>query len=301
MQNFKKRLINSLGLYPFLLPALLLLLLFRYYPMRGILIAFMDFDIFMGMSESPWSGLNEFIKLFRSTEFLIVFKNTLVISIYKIVFLFPMGIIIALVLNELASVRYKRIVQTVLYIPHFFSWVVVASLFMNIFSVSGGIVNRLIVLFGGEHIPFMVSPKWFRFLLVFSSGWKESGWNAIVYIAAIAGIDPKLYEAAAIDGAGRFRRIISITLPSILPTAVMMFILRVGSLLNAGTQQILVMYNPVVYDVADVLGTYVYRMGLGKMEYSFSTAAGLFESVVGLIMVISCNALSRKIRGISIW
>ena len=292
---------DSLGYYAFLLPGLIALLLFKYYPMRGLLISFQDFDIFAGIGDSPWVGLLNFHNLFTSRDFLTVFRNTLIISCLKIIILFPFGVFIALVLNEVRSVAYKRFVQTVIYIPHFFSWVVVASLMTNFFSVSGGLVNRIIESLGGKSIGFMVSNSWFRSILVFSAGWKESGWNAIVYIAAIAGIDQELYEAASIDGAGRVGKIVHITLPSIMPTVTLMFILRIGSLLDAGTQQILVMYNPVVYDVADVIGTYVYRFGIGKMEYSPGAAAGLFNSVVGLILVITANWLSRKFRGVSIW
>lgn len=301
MGGHKRRIKDSLGYYAFLLPGLIALLLFKYYPMHGLIIAFQKFNIFVGISKSPWVGLKNFHDLFASRDFVTVFRNTVVISCLKIIILFPFGIFVALVLNELRSVAYKRIVQTVIYIPHFFSWVVVASLMTNFFSVSGGLVNRIISAMGGKSIGFLVSNSWFRWLLVFSSGWKESGWNAIVYIAAIAGIDQELYEAASIDGAGRVGRILHITLPCIMPTIILMFILRIGSILDAGTQQILVMYNPVVYDVADVIGTYVYRNGLGKMQYSPGAAAGLFNSLVGLILVITANRLSRKYRGVSIW
>ena len=297
----KLKMKDSLGYYIFLLPALIVLLVFRYYPMRGLFIAFQKFDIFAGIENSKFVGMQNYQRLFTSRDFLQVFRNTLVISALKIVLLFPMGIIVALILNELRSVVYKRFVQTVIYIPHFFSWVVVATLMNNFFSVSGGLMNRVINALGGESIGFLVSNTWFRSILIFSSGWKESGWNAIVYIAAIASINPDLYEAASIDGAGRLGKIRHITIPSIMPTVVMLLIIRVGWLLDAGTQQILVMYNPVVYEVADVIGTYVYRFGLGKMEYSLGAAAGLFNSVVGLLMVLLSNALSRKFRGVSIW
>lgn len=300
----RRRYLRSLrrhaDLYLLLVPALVALVIFKYVPMAGVQIAFRDYNIFKGLEGSPWVGMDNFRKLFGSAEFLSVLSNTLIISGYKILILFPMGVIIALLLNEMRSMAYKRVVQTVIYVPHFLSWVVVAGLFSTILA-SGGMVNKLIEACGMSRIHFMVSPRWFRTILVFSAGWKECGWNAIVFISAIAAIDQQMYEAARIDGAGRLRQIASITLPSIMPTVVLMFILRIGSLLTAGTQQILVMYNPVVYEVADVLGTYIYRMGLGKMEYSFSTAVGLFESVVGFGLVLVCNAASRRFVGSSIW
>lgn len=269
--------------------------------MYGVLIAFQDFNIFDGIFKSEWVGFENFAKLFRMEEFYSVFANTLLISIYKIIFLFPVPIIIALLLNEIRNMFFKRTVQTIIYMPHFLSWVIIAGLFINILSTSSGLINNIIKAFGGEPIAFLMDNRWFRSILVYSAGWKESGWNTIVYIAAIAGIEQEVYEAAIIDGAGRIKQMIYITIPSILSTIVMLFILRLGSILEAGTQQILVMYNPVVYKTADVIGTYVYRMGLGNMEYSFSTAVGLFNSVVGFILVISGNHLSKKAVQRSIW
>ncbi|MNI05299.1 putative multiple-sugar transport system permease YteP [compost metagenome] len=227
--------------------------------------------------------------------------NTLLISVYKIVLLFPVPILIALVLNEVRLMFFKRTIQTIIYLPHFLSWVIISGLFVTILSTSGGLVNNIIQWFGGEPISFFVSNQYFRSLVVFTAGWKEVGWNAIVFIAAIAGIDQEQYEAASIDGAGRIRRMLHISLPGILPTVVLMFILRLGSVLDAGTEQILTMYNPVVYETADVIGTFVYRIGLGKMDYSFSTAVGLFNSVVGFILIVSGNYISRKLLKRGIW
>lgn len=299
-RRYLRSLRRHADLYLLLLPALAALIVFKYVPMAGIQIAFRRYNIFAGIAGSPWVGLDNFRRLFTSAEFLNVLSNTLMISVYKILILFPMGILIALLLNEMRHLAYKRAVQTVIYIPHFLSWVVVAGLFTTILSASG-MVNRALEALGLARVHFMVSSRWFRTILVFSAGWKECGWNAIVFIAAIASIDQEMYEAATIDGAGRLRQIRSITLPCIMPTVVLMFILRIGILLTAGTQQVLVMYNPVVYDVADVLGTYIYRMGIGKMEYSFSTAVGLFESVVGFGLVLLSNAMSRRFVGSSIW
>ncbi|ASA26238.1 ABC transporter permease [Paenibacillus donghaensis] len=287
--------------YVLLIPGLLFLLLFKYTPMYGVLIAFQNFNIFDGIRGSEWVGLAQFHKLILSEEFGQVFMNTLLISVYKIVLLFPVPIVIALVLNEVRRMFFKRTVQTIIYLPHFLSWVIISGLFVTILSTSGGLVNNIIQWFGGEPISFFVSNQYFRSLVVFTAGWKEVGWNAIIFIAAIAGIDQEQYEAAAIDGAGRIRRMLHISLPGILPTIVLMFILRLGSVLDAGTEQILTMYNPVVYETADVIGTFVYRIGLGKMDYSFSTAVGLFNSVVGFILVISGNYISRKLLNRGIW
>lgn len=287
--------------YILLLPGILFLILFKYTPMYGVVIAFQDFNIFDGIAGSRWVGLEQFSKLVHSEEFAKVFVNTLLISVYKIVILFPLPIFIALILNEVRVMIFKRTIQTIIYLPHFLSWVIISGLFLTILSPSGGLVNNIIQYFGGEPISFMMSNDYFRSVLVFTAGWKEAGWSAIVYIAAIAGIDQEQYEAAAMDGAGRIRRMFSISLPGIMPTIVLMFILRLGAVLEAGTEQILTMYNPVVYETGDVIGTYVYRIGLGKMDYSFSTAVGLFNSVVGFILVISGNYLSKKFLSRGIW
>lgn len=284
-----------------LIPGLLFLLLFKYTPLYGVLIAFQDFNIFDGVMGSKWVGLEQFHRLIQSEEFGQVFINTLLISVYKIVLLFPVPIFIALVLNEVRQMFFKRTIQTIIYLPHFLSWVIISGLFVTLLSTSGGVVNDIIHWFGGEPVSFFVSNQYFRSLVVFTAGWKEAGWNAIVFIAAIAGIDQEQYEAASIDGAGRVRRMLHISLPGILPVIVLMFILRLGSVLDAGTEQILTMYNPVVYQTADVIGTFVYRIGLGKMDYSFSTAVGLFNSVVGFILVISGNYISRKALNRGIW
>nr|WP_309119814.1 ABC transporter permease subunit [Paenibacillus sp.] len=288
-------------MYALLLPGLLFLLIFKYVPMYGILIAFQNFNIFDGISGSEWVGGEQFVKLTQSEEFAQVFRNTLLISFYKIAILFPIPIGIALFLNEVSKMWFKRSVQTIIYLPHFLSWVIIAGLFINILSPSSGLVNRAIEAFGGQPISFLLDNDWFRSVVVFTAGWKESGWNAIIFIAAIAGIDQEQYEAAAIDGASRLQQMWYITLPGIMATIVLVFILRIGYLLDAGTEQILTLYNAVVYETGDVIGTYVYRIGLGKMDYSFSTAVGLFNSVIGFLLVVTGNWLSRKFLQRSIW
>ena len=288
-------------LYLLLIPGLAFLFIFKYTPMYGLLIAFQDYSIFRGIRESPWVGWKHFERLIESDQFVSVLSNTIIISLYKLVFLFPFPIIVAILLNELRKMMFKRVIQSIIYLPHFISWVIVSGLFVNLLSLNGGIVNTVIKKLGGEPIAFFMDPGVFRPLLVVTEGWKEVGWGTIVYLAAIASIDPQLYEAAKIDGANRLRQIWHITLPGIASTIVLMLILRLGNMLEAGTEQILVMYNPVVYNVADVIGTYVYRIGLGASDYSFSTAVGMFESVVGFILVVSGNWFCKKYLGRSIW
>jgi putative aldouronate transport system permease protein len=239
--------------------------------------------------------------LITSDSFLQLFQNTLIISIYKIVFLFPLPIVVAILLNELKNMAFKKSVQTVVYLPHFLSWVIVSGLFIDLLSTNGGIVNKIIVAMGGEPIRFFLDSHIFRSVLISTAGWKETGWNTIIYLAALAGIDPGLYEAAKIDGANKWKQIVHITLPGLVPIILLMFILRLGYVLEAGTEQILVMYNPSVYNVADVIGTYVYRIGLGEQDYSFSTAVGVFESVVAFTLILTGNVLARKFFGRGIW
>lgn len=296
-----KLILSNYDMYLLLVPGLIFLLLFKYAPMYGIVIAFQDFNIFDGFMGSKWVGLDQFTKLIHSEEFYQVFINTLLISLYKIVLLFPIPIVIALFLNEVRKAFFKKTIQTIIFLPHFLSWVIISGLFINILSPSGGLVNNVIQWFGGEPISFFLDNQFFRSVVVFTAGWKESGWNAIIFIAAIAGIEQEQYEAASIDGAGRIRQMLYITLPGILPTIILILILRLGYLLEAGTEQILTMYNSVVYSSGDVIGTFVYRQGLGQQDYSFSTAVGLFNSVVGFILIVAGNELSKKLIKRSIW
>lgn len=296
-----KRIRQHRDYYLLLLPGLIFLAVFRYSPMYGIVIAFQDYNVFQGIAHSEWVGLEHFRRLIASDEFMQVLTNTLLISIYKIVILFPIPVILALLLNEVRLKWFKSTVQTMIYLPHFLSWVIIAGLFVNILSPMGGLVNDLIGMFGGKPIDFLTNNDFFRSVVVFTAGWKESGWNAIIFIAAISGIDQEQYDAAKIDGSGRLQTMFYITLPGIASTVVLMFILRIGNILEAGTEQILTLYNPVVYATGDVIGTYVYRIGLGQMDYSFSTAVGLFNSVVGFLLILLGNAASRKWLQRSIW
>jgi putative aldouronate transport system permease protein len=298
---FMKSLMKNMDLYLLLVPGFIYILIFKYIPIAGLIIAFQEYNIFDGIKGSEWVGFQHFIKIFHSEDFFIVFRNTLLISIYKLIIIFPIPIVIAILLNESRWMPFKKTVQTIIYLPHFLSWVIISGIFINILSPSGGIVNEVIKWFGGQSVMFMADNRYFRSVLVSSSAWQGVGWTTIVYIAAIAGIDPTLYESAVIDGAGRIKQIIYITLPNIASTVVLMLILRLGHILSGDKEQVLMMYNPIVYKVGDIIETFVYRIGLGKMEYSFSTAVGLFNSFVGFALICIGNIISKKLVQKSIW
>lgn len=288
-------------LYLLMLPGILYFIIYKYLPMAGIVIAFQDYGVFSGIRGSEWVGLEHFRNMFTDSEFYEIFRNTLVISLYKLFWGFPGPIILAIMLNEIRSIVYKRSIQTLIYLPHFLSWVIIGGVLINLLSPTTGMVNEVLKWFGFEPIFFLTSPNWFRSILIVSDLWKEVGWGAIIYLAAIAGIDPQLYEAAIMDGAGKWKQMLNITLPSMMSTIVIMLLLRLGSILDVGFEQIFVLYNPLVYDVADVIQTYVYRMGITQAEFSYTTAVGLFESVVGLLLVITANRAVKKIGQEGIW
>jgi len=264
------------------------------------MIAFQDYYPGKGFLNSEWVGLKHFRQLFNSKDFWLVMRNTIVISLYRILFGFPAPIILALLINELTNVKFKRTVQTISYLPHFISVVIMAGIIKNILSLNGP-VNYIVKVLGGTPTLFLTSTRYFRSILVASGIYSSVGWGSIIYLAAMSNVNPELYEAAIADGAGRFRRIWHITLPSIRSVIVILLILRVGDIMEAGFMQILLLYNPIVYDVADVIDTYVFRTGLEKRQYSFTTAVGIFKSIVGLIMVGGANMLSKKIGEASIW
>ncbi len=303
-----KVILDKYSLYLFILPALLLIFVFNYVPMLGVIIAFKEYNIFAGnspvdaifKSETVW--FDQFIRLFSNQSFLRAFRNTLIISTYKIVFLFPIPIMLAVMITDIKSMWYKKTIQTILYLPHFLSWIVVTSLFIQILGPYGIVNNWLKDLnYIGSSIAFFGNNDLFRSLIVVSAGWKEVGWNAIIYIAAIAGINPQLFEAAKIDGATKIQQIFYITIPSISSTIILLFILRIGAILDAGFDQIFNMYSYVVYDKGDILSTLVYREGLSAQEYSFGTAVGLFNSVVALIMVLGGNYMTRRYFDKGLW
>ncbi|MBQ4517641.1 MAG: sugar ABC transporter permease [Clostridia bacterium] len=277
-----------------LLPGLAYFIIFKYIPMFGLTMAFQDYSLKEGILGSQWVGLGQFKSLFSGADFPLVLKNTIVISLLKLVFGFPTPVILALMFNELREGPYKKITQTISYIPHFFSWVVMGAMLTSLLSPSTGIINAIIQMFGMKPIYFIADPKYFVGVLVVSDIWKEAGWNSVVYIAALSGINYEMHEAAIIDGASRLKRILYINLPSILPTVAIMLILKMGGVLEAGFDQIFNLYNVAVYDVADIIDTYTYRMGIGQYQYSYSAAAGMFKSVIGLILVLITNGLVRK-------
>ncbi|NOU67121.1 ABC transporter permease subunit [Paenibacillus sp. LMG 31461] len=281
-------------LYLMVLPALVFLLVFKYGPMYGVVIAFKDYNIMQGVFASKWVGLQYFRELFMFDEFPRVVINTLVISLMKLVVGFPAPILLALLLNELRLVKFKRWVQTFTYLPHFISWVVIGGIAVDLLSPSSGIVNKAIQAFGGEPIFFLTSESLFRWILVYTDVWKEAGWGAIIYLAALLSINEELFQAATVDGAGRLRQIWHISLPSIRSTIIILLLLRIGHLLDAGFEQVLVMYNPTVYDVGDIIDTYVFRVGLGTMQFGLTTAAGLFKSVIGCVLLVIANTLARR-------
>lgn len=283
-------------LYFMMLPGLLYFLIFHYIPIYGVVLAFKNFKIMQGIMASPWVGLEHFQKVFADPNFYRVLNNTLIISLYKIVFAFPIPIIFALLLSEITRERFKRIVQTISYLPHFMSWVILAGIFISIFSLNGP-VNAIVKLFGADPVLFMADDRYFRSILVLTDIYQGFGWGSIVYFAAIAGIDPQLQEAAIMDGASRIKRMIYITLPMLLPVISIMLILRMAHVLDAGFDQIFNMYNPKVYGVSDILDTFVYRKGLLETNYSYATAVGLFKSVVALVLIVLVNKTIHMMGG----
>ncbi|WP_136608612.1 ABC transporter permease [Paenibacillus dokdonensis] len=288
-----KRMVANRYLYIMLLPAAAYYVLFHYYPMYGALIAFKEFSITKGILGSPWAGFKHFEYLFTLDKFWHVFWNTIIISLYRLVFGFPLPLIMAILLNEARKLLFKRTVQTIVYLPHFISWVIMGGLLMNLLSTDGGVVNNIVRSLGGEPIGFLTDDRYFRGTLVWSMIWKEFGWNTIIYMAALAGVNPQLYEAAYMDGANRARRIWHITLPSIRGTIIILLILRIGGLMEAGFEQIFVLYHEGVYNVADIIDTYVYRIGLTEGRFSLAAAVGLFKSAINFILLIAANRLSR--------
>ncbi|MCT4545164.1 MAG: ABC transporter permease subunit [Vallitalea sp.] len=288
-------------LFFMLLPTLIYFIIFKYGPMYGILIAFKDFYPQKGILGSEWVGLKYFKELFSSIYFLPVLKNTLIISFAKLIIGFPAPIILCLLLNEVKNAKFKKVVQTVSYLPYFISWVVVAGIFIELLSPSRGPINYIIQAMGMKPVFFVASPKWFRSILVSSDIWKGVGWSSIIYLAAITNINTELYEAAEIDGAGRLRKIWNITLPCIAPIITIMLIFASGHLINDNFEQVYNFLNPNVMKVGDVISTYTYREGLERLNYSYASAVGAFKNVVSFSMVMLVNYISRKVNETSLW
>lgn len=283
------------------LPCALFYAIFRYGPMFGLVMAFQKYGIFLGFFKSPWVGFLHFEKFFNSQDFFLLFKNTLLLGVYTLLWTFPFPVIFAILLNEIKNDKFKNKIQTVSYLPSFLSIVIVCSMVTDFLSPSHGIVNTVLAALGLEKHYFMIDPAWFRTVYIVSEIWSTMGYSAIIYLAALAGIDPTLYEAAKVDGCTRFKGIWHITLPSILPTVATMFILKSGNMFRIGFEKVLLLYTPTTYKVADVFSTYVYRKGLLESNYSYAAAVGLFESLVALILLLITNRVSKRISEQSLW
>ncbi|HIS92092.1 MAG TPA: sugar ABC transporter permease [Candidatus Alectryocaccomicrobium excrementavium] len=295
---FRKQLRANWDVYLMALPGLAFLIFFSYLPMYGIIIAFKKYRIAQGIWGSAWIGLENFERLTYSFEFKRAFRNTLLISWMKMLMGLPVPIIFALMLNEIRAVAYKRVCQTISYIPHFISWVVVSGIFIDLLSPSTGMVNTLLGLFGVEPIYFMASARWIRTVVNFTDIWKDFGWGTIVYLAAITGVDPQLYEAASIDGAGRWRQTLHVTLPAIRNTFIVVLIMRLGNTMTgANFEQIFMMNSSPVLEQIDIIDTYIYRVSFDSLDFSFTTAAGLFSSVIGCTLLVTSNAVVKKLGG----
>lgn len=292
-------------LYILILPGLIYYLVFKYLPMFGVIIAFKDYQpwlgLWNGLVKTDWVGFANFRRLFSSMMFPQLMENTMLISFYKLFFGFPAPILLALLLNEVSNAIFKRSIQSISYVPHFLSWVVVGGILTNLLSPSYGVINGFLKSLGYQPIYFMTVPEYFRGLLVVTDVWKSIGWGSIIYLATLTGISPELYEAATIDGAGKWKQLLHITLPGLKSTIIIVLILRIGHVLDAGFDQILTLYNPTVFSVSDILDTYVYREGILNASYSFSTAVGLFKSSIGLVLVLITNYLSKKAGEEALW
>jgi putative aldouronate transport system permease protein len=284
-----------------ILPVLAYFFIFCYLPMYGVIISFKDFRPGRGIWGSRWVGLEHFKQFFGGFFFIRLFRNTLLIAVYSLILGFPIPIIFALILNEFKDSVFKRSIQTISYLPHFISVVVVCGMLVNFLSPQNGVVNILLEKMTGRRISFLNDARWFRTIYVGSGIWQEFGWNSIIYLAALSGIDPNLYEAAKIDGAGRLRQLWHISLPGIMVTVLTLLILSVGNMMSVGFEKIILLYNPATYETADVISTYVYRMGIQSTQYSFSAAVGFFNSIINMILLLSCNVISKKISGHGLW
>ena len=296
-----KALRRDFWLYVFLAPAVIYLIIFKYLPMLGMVIGFKDYSIGRGIWGSEWVGFDNFIRLFKTPNFFTILRNTIGLNILNLVFGFPAPIILSLLINEVHHKFYKRTVQTVLYVPHFVSWVILGGIVIQITSMNGPISVAMQRLFGTQPISFISDPVSWVVIYVISGIWQSAGWGTIIYLAAITGVDAQLYEAARIDGANKFQQTIYVTIPCIMGTIVTLLILRMGSMLSVGFEQIYMLQNSAVFDVSDVISTYEYRVGLEQRQYSLTTALGFFKGVVGLILVFGTNSIAKKLGEGGLW
>ncbi|RJE83987.1 sugar ABC transporter permease [Paenibacillus sp. 1011MAR3C5] len=280
-------------IYLLLLPGVLYFIIYRYVPMAGLIIAFKDYNPFTGFWDSDWVGFKHFARMFESGEVIQVLVNTIQISLLQIFVAFPISIILALMLNELRHAALKRFIQSMIYLPHFLSWVVVVGIFV-VFLRGEGLVNSILSNFGIEAIPFLTDPAYFKPIIILQVIWKEAGWGTIIFLAALAGVNPSLYEAAVIDGANRWRQLWHVTLPAIRSVIIILFILRLGNVMDTGFEQIFLMLNPFNMDTGNVLDTYVYFKGIQQGNIGFATAVGMFKGLVGLVLVLGANRLAKR-------
>ncbi|MCY8215132.1 sugar ABC transporter permease [Bacillus haynesii] len=292
--RFWEKFLQQKYLYLMILPGLIYFLLFKYVPMWGIVIAFQDYQTFLGITGSEWVGFKHFERLFTEPTFFMLLKNTLILFFLNLVVFFPIPIILALLLNEVRVALFKKFVQTLIYIPHFMSWVIVVSLSFVLLTVDGGLINEIIAYFGGEKINFLLNESWFRPMYILQVIWREAGWSTIIYLAAITAVDPQLYEAAKMDGANRLRRMWHVTLPAIRSVIVVLLILKIGDTLELGFEHVYLLLNATNREVAEIFDTYVYTAGLKQGQFSYSTAVGLFKAAVGLILVVFANRMAKK-------
>lgn len=295
-----KNIKNSRWMYLMFLLPLIYFIIFKYGAMAWLVIAFKKYNAFQGVFASEWVGLKWFKEFLQDPYFWKILKNTVVLNLWMLIFAFPAPIMLALLINDLRPVWFKKMTQTVSYLPYFLSTVVVCSFVINIAS-SDGLLNSIITAFGGEEISFLMEPRWFRPIYVISGIWQETGWGSIIYLAALAGVDQQLYEAAAIDGAGKWKSLIHISIPGILPVISIQFLLTIGKMLSVGYEKILLLYNGATYSTADVISTYVYRRGLMEANYSYGAAVSLFQSALALVLVVVANKAANKLSDTSLW
>ena len=298
--QIKRDWIRNRSLYILVIPVLLFYILFHYKPMYGAIIAFKDYTPALGVKDSPWIGLDNFIRFFKSVYFGRLIKNTILLSVYSLIFGFPAPIILALLLNEVRNKRFKNLTQTITYLPHFISLIVVTGMLTD-FSMTSGLFNDIIEFFGGQRSPLLQNPNLYRTMYVASGIWQQVGWGSIIYLSALAGVDQQLYEAASIDGAGKWKQLLNVTLPGIAPTIIIMLIMRVGQLMSMGYEKTILLYNPSTYDTADIISSYIYGVGLLEQDWSYSTAVGLFNSVINFCLLILTNKISKKFSETSLW
>jgi len=301
MQKLLKKIARDRQLLVLFVPCIVFYAIFRYGPLYGLIIAFKDYSVYTGILNSPWVGFKHFERFFSGPDFFLLFRNTFLLGFFSLIFSFPFPIILAILLNEVRVRWFKKFVQTASYLPTFLSVVIISSMITDFLSPNNGIVNKLLNQFGFESKYFLIDPEWFRPIYVLSDIWANTGYEAIIFLAAIAGINPTLYEAARVDGASRMRMMWHVTLPSLMPTVLVMFILKTGSMFRIGYEKVLLLYNSMTYNVADVFSTFVYRKGLLESNYSYGAAVGLFEALVALVMLLSANLISKRLGGKGLW